>query len=232
MEEYSAKLHKISINLLKLIAENLKVETESLTGKFDPDGGQGVRMNYYPPCVQANKVLGLTPHSDATGLTLLIQVNDVEGLQIKKNQKWVPIKPISGAIIVNIGDILEVTKNLKCNEHDRVLMMTPLASLFTYDLNLCTIKIMKMQVFSNGEYSSIEHRAVVNNKKERLSIAAFHSPITDTCIGPLPELVQENNPKYKTIRHEDFIRLVVTSHLDGKSILDHLKCDQLPKTQS
>ncbi|KAK1374926.1 S-norcoclaurine synthase 1 [Heracleum sosnowskyi] len=194
LEEYSAKLHKISINLLKLIAENLKVETESLIGKFDPDGTQGVRMNYYPPCVQANKVLGLTPHSDATGLTLLIQVNDVEGLQIKKTQKWVPIKPISGAIVVNIGDIMEV--------------------------------------FSNGEYSSIEHRAVVNNKKERLSIAAFHSPKTDTYIGPLPELVQENYPKYKTIRHEDFIRLVVTSHLVGKSILDHLKCDQLQNTQS
>lgn len=189
LEEYSEKLHKISINLLKLMAENLKVETEILIGRFDPDGTQGVRMNYYPPCVHANKVLGLTPHSDSTGLTLLIQVNDVEGLQIKKTQKWVPIKPISGAIIVNIGDVMEV--------------------------------------FSNGEYSSIEHRAVVNNKKERLSIAAFHSPKKDTDIGPLPELVQENYPKYKTMSHEDFIRLVLTSHHDGKSILDQLKCDQL-----
>jgi hypothetical protein len=30
-------------------------------------------MNHYPPCEQANKVMGLTPHSDATGLTLLIR---------------------------------------------------------------------------------------------------------------------------------------------------------------
>lgn len=65
-------------------------------------------MNYYPPCMQANKVIGLTPHSDATGLTLLVQVNDVQGLQIKKNNKWVPVKPIPGAIIINIGDVMEV----------------------------------------------------------------------------------------------------------------------------
>ena len=55
-------------------------------------------MNYYPPCQQADKVIGLTPHSDATRLTLLVQVNDVQGLQIKKSNTWVPIKPIPGAI--------------------------------------------------------------------------------------------------------------------------------------
>ncbi|KAK9266915.1 hypothetical protein L1049_027174 [Liquidambar formosana] len=95
-------------------------------------------MNYYPPCVHAKKVMGLTPHSDATGLTLLMEVNDVQGLQIKKNGKWVPIRPIPGAFIINVGDIIEIV--------------------------------------SNGEYNSIEHRAVVNPVKKRLSIAAFHSP--------------------------------------------------------
>ncbi|KAJ0802787.1 putative codeine 3-O-demethylase [Helianthus annuus] len=69
---------------------------------------QGIRMNYYPACPEARKVLGLTPHSDATGLTLLVQVNEVQGPQMKKNSKWVPIKPILGSIIVNIGDVLEV----------------------------------------------------------------------------------------------------------------------------
>ncbi|GJU98909.1 protein FAR1-related sequence 5 [Tanacetum coccineum] len=64
-------------------------------------------MNYYPPCPKANKVLGLTPHLDATRLTLLVQVNEVQGLQIKKNSKWVPIKSLPGSIIVNIGDVIE-----------------------------------------------------------------------------------------------------------------------------
>lgn len=75
---------------------------------------------------------------------------------------------------------------------------------------------------SNGEYSSIEHRAVVDYEKERLSIAAFHSPNMATDIGPLPELVKEKVAKYKTITHEEFVRLVITRKLEGKSLLDHL----------
>ena len=48
------------------------------------------------------------------GLTLLVQVDEVQGLQIKRNGKWIPIRPVpAGAFIVNIGDILEVT-NPKC----------------------------------------------------------------------------------------------------------------------
>lgn len=83
-----------------------------------------------------------------------------------------------------------------------------------------------MQIISNGEYKSIEHRAVVNPEKQRLSIAAFHSPSMKTMIGPLPELTKENEANYKTIDHQDFVRLVITRKLDGKSILDHMKSEQ------
>ena len=76
---------------------------------------------------------------------------------------------------------------------------------------------------SNGEYKSIEHRAVVNPEKERLSIAAFHSPNYRTMIGPLPDLLKENSANYKTISFEDFVRIVVTRKLDGKSLLGHMK---------
>ncbi|KAE8725642.1 S-norcoclaurine synthase 1 [Hibiscus syriacus] len=40
-----------------------------------------------------------------------VQVKEVEGLQLKRNQKWVPVKPIPGAFIINIGDILEFMSN-------------------------------------------------------------------------------------------------------------------------
>ncbi|KAL2589400.1 hypothetical protein AAZV13_13G227600 [Glycine max] len=38
---------------------------------------QTMRMNYYPPCPQPEKVFGLTSHSDAA--------SEVEGLQIRKD---------------------------------------------------------------------------------------------------------------------------------------------------
>ncbi|PNX79484.1 protein SRG1-like [Trifolium pratense] len=70
-----------------------------------------MRMNYYPPCPQPEKVIGLTPHSDGSALTILLQLNDVEGLQVRKNGTWVPVKPLPNAFIVNIGDILEIISN-------------------------------------------------------------------------------------------------------------------------
>lgn len=79
---------------------------------------------------------------------------------------------------------------------------------------------------SNGEYKSIEHKAVVNPEKERLSIAAFHSPNIRAIIGPLPDIVKENAANYKTISNEEYIKLVVTSKLDGKSLLDHMRLNQ------
>jgi len=76
---------------------------------FDDELGQRIRMNYYPPCPEPDKAIGLTPHSDATGLTILLQVNEVEGLQIKKDGKWVSVKPLPNALVVNVGDILEAS---------------------------------------------------------------------------------------------------------------------------
>lgn len=107
LDKYSMEVGKLATYLLNLIAKNLGSDPETLTSLFE-GGNQGFKFNYYPPCAQASRVYGLSPHSDSTGLTLLLQVNDVLGLQINKNGKWVPIKPIPGAFIINIGDIIEV----------------------------------------------------------------------------------------------------------------------------
>ncbi|KAH7659175.1 (S)-norcoclaurine synthase protein [Dioscorea alata] len=182
LDQYSVELKRVSSILVKTMARCLGVE--ALTDMFI-DGLQSMRMNYYPACRQANKVLGLSPHSDAVGLTLLLQVNQVQGLQIKKNGAWMPIKPLTSAFIVNIGDILEI--------------------------------------LSNGRYKSIEHRAVINPDNERISIAAFHGPRLDVPIGPIQELVGESEELYKTISSLDYMRLITSSKLEGKNILEQMK---------
>ncbi|KAJ7978982.1 2-oxoglutarate (2OG) and Fe(II)-dependent oxygenase superfamily protein [Quillaja saponaria] len=67
-----------------------------------------MRMNYYPPCPQPDLVIGINPHSDDVGLTILLQVKEMEGLQIRKYGTWNPVKALRNAFIVNIGDILKV----------------------------------------------------------------------------------------------------------------------------
>ncbi|KAJ0989975.1 hypothetical protein J5N97_008331 [Dioscorea zingiberensis] len=182
LEQYSLEMRKVTHVLLDSIEKSLKID--EFIGLFE-DCLQSVRMNYYPPCPQASKVLGLSPHSDTVGLTILLQVSEVQGLQIKKNSVWLPVKPLPGAFIVNIGDIIEI--------------------------------------MSNGKYKSIEHRAIVNTERERMSIATFHSPRFDAQVGPLPKTLERSEPHYKTISLHDYMKLLFSCKLEGKNILEHMK---------
>ncbi|MCL7032594.1 hypothetical protein MKW94_018834 [Papaver nudicaule] len=113
IESYSSEMSKLSLTLLESMGKALQIETRVMAELFE-DGRQIMRMNYYPPCPQPEQVIGLTPHSDAGGLTILLQLSEVDGLQIKKNNVWLNIKPLPNAFVVNIGDILEV-KTIKSN---------------------------------------------------------------------------------------------------------------------
>ncbi|WCJ32349.1 2-oxoglutarate (2OG) and Fe(II)-dependent oxygenase superfamily protein [Euphorbia peplus] len=110
LENYSLEVKNLAVAILDHMAKALKIKPEEMR-EFSDGIRQTMRMNYYPPCPQPEKVIGLTPHSDGTGLTILLQVNDVEGLQIQKDGKWVAIKPLPNAFVVNIGDILEIITN-------------------------------------------------------------------------------------------------------------------------
>ncbi|GLT71841.1 hypothetical protein SLA2020_438320 [Shorea laevis] len=39
------------------------------------------------------------------------QLNEMEGLQIRKDGMWMRVKPLPNAFVVNIGDILEIVTN-------------------------------------------------------------------------------------------------------------------------
>lgn len=184
LDIYSTAVKDIADCLLATMARNLGLEPEVIADKC-AGGIQSVRMNYYPPCAQADEVIGFSPHADADLLTIVLQVNEVQGLQIKRNGSWFPVKPLVGALIVNIGDIFEI--------------------------------------FTNGRYRSIEHRAVVDREKERLSVAAFHSPDVHAMIGPLKEIVVHEDEAYKTVDHESFMRLFFSAKLEGKSFLDRMR---------
>ncbi|CAK9321151.1 unnamed protein product [Citrullus colocynthis] len=110
LESYLRETKKIAMALFRMIAENLKIEVKKMEELFE-DGMEAMRMSYYPPCPTPELVVGLRPHSDASGLTILNQLNGVEGLQVKKDGIWFPVSFIPDAFIVNIGDILEIMSN-------------------------------------------------------------------------------------------------------------------------
>ncbi|XP_057982003.1 protein SRG1-like isoform X2 [Malania oleifera] len=185
LELYSLELKSLAMFILAQMAKALKMEPEEMKELFE-DGEQSMRMNYYPRCPQPEQVNGISPHSDAVGLTILLQVNEVEGLQIRKDGMWVPLNPLPGAFVVNIGDILEIV--------------------------------------TNGEYHSIEHRARVNSTKERISIATFHTARIDGEIGPTPSLVTNQTPLlFKRVRVRDYYSGLFARQIAGKSYLDAMR---------
>lgn len=101
------ELQKVALILLDFMAKALKMDGEELRKLFH-DCYQGFRINYYPPCPTPEKAIGLTSHSDSSSLTILLHVNDMQGLEIWKEGKWITVKPLPNAFTVNIGDVLEV----------------------------------------------------------------------------------------------------------------------------
>uniref|UniRef100_A0A0E0R2E0 Fe2OG dioxygenase domain-containing protein n=1 Tax=Oryza rufipogon TaxID=4529 RepID=A0A0E0R2E0_ORYRU len=110
MERYSLETAKVARCLLEFLAMDMGVDPESLLEVFRGQP-QNMRVNYYPKCRQTGKVLGLSPHCDATSLTLLLHVNDVQGLQIRKDGKWLTVEALDGAFVINVGDMLEILSN-------------------------------------------------------------------------------------------------------------------------
>jgi len=104
-------MKRLCVTLIDYMTKALKVQPNGLVDLFE-EIDQSIRMNYYPPCPQPEQVIGLNPHSDGVALTILLEVNEIQGLQIKKDGMWIPIKSLSNAFVVNIGDMLEVTNTI------------------------------------------------------------------------------------------------------------------------
>ncbi|KAJ9563103.1 hypothetical protein OSB04_008263 [Centaurea solstitialis] len=67
--------------------------------------------HYYPPCPEPDLTIGLTAHTDPGVLTILVQ-NEVGGLlQVKCGEDWADVEAVPGAIVVNIGDLLQMISN-------------------------------------------------------------------------------------------------------------------------
>uniref|UniRef100_A0A0E0ER89 Fe2OG dioxygenase domain-containing protein n=1 Tax=Oryza meridionalis TaxID=40149 RepID=A0A0E0ER89_9ORYZ len=110
IDKYAMEMWNLTTRLLRFMASDLGVEQETLLAAF-----RGKRQTFglhrYPPCRHPEKVIGISLHSDGFGLTLLLQVNDTLGLQVSKDGRWHPVRPLPGAFIVNVGEILEVLTN-------------------------------------------------------------------------------------------------------------------------
>lgn len=117
IEEYGDEVVKLCGKLLKEFSLSLGLGEECLMKSFGGEEGIGacMRANMYPKCPQPDLTLGLSPHSDPGGMTILLPDHNVAGLQVLKGHDWITVHPIPNALIVNIGDQIQVPKLLLIN---------------------------------------------------------------------------------------------------------------------
>ncbi|KAL6974068.1 hypothetical protein U1Q18_028250, partial [Sarracenia purpurea var. burkii] len=97
--------------LFKAIAKSLNLEEGSFLNQFGQQAPLNLRINFYPPCPRPDQVLGLKPHSDKSGVTVLLQDEVVEGLHVLKDDQWFRVPIIPHALLVNVGDQMQIMTN-------------------------------------------------------------------------------------------------------------------------
>ncbi|XP_051133366.1 jasmonate-induced oxygenase 1-like [Andrographis paniculata] len=110
--EYFHQTMELGDKLMKIFSTNLGLKESRMREAF---GGKDLALhtqaNYYSKCPEPDLALGLSAHSDLGGITMLMPDYDVPGLQVRRGDKWITIKAIRGAYIINLGDQLQIFSN-------------------------------------------------------------------------------------------------------------------------
>ena len=116
--EYYRACERLAFILLEAIGESLSLPYGRLSGDFRDTHTSFLRLNFFPlqgplrtnhPSSQTGH-LGIHHHTDAGALTVLLQ-DEVGGLEVCLNHQWFPVEPVAGALVINIGDIVQVWSN-------------------------------------------------------------------------------------------------------------------------
>jgi flavonol synthase len=107
-KEYAKYMRDVVDKLFTTLSLGLGLEGHVLK---EAAGGEQIeymlKINYYPPCPRPDLTLGVVAHTDLSAITILVP-NEVPGLQIFKDDHWIEAKYIPDALIIHIGDQIEV----------------------------------------------------------------------------------------------------------------------------
>jgi isopenicillin N synthase-like dioxygenase len=110
----------LAMRFLGAIATNLGMQARFLDALFRPAHTSFLRLNYYPRCPKPTRpqnatlatdgYLGVNQHTDSGAVTVLLQ-DDQPGLEVLNDGQWHLVEPRADALVVNIGDIVQVWSN-------------------------------------------------------------------------------------------------------------------------
>jgi isopenicillin N synthase-like dioxygenase len=107
---WQAEATRVLTQLLRAFAASLGQAEQVLEPLYREDPHLLVKLIRYPGRDRTESDQGVGAHKDSGLLTLLLQ--DAEGgLQVQGAQGWIDVAPRVGALVVNIGEILELASD-------------------------------------------------------------------------------------------------------------------------
>lgn len=111
LNDYTNQVTKLLDELLQAMARSLGLPEDRFVKQYGESPTIFARFNFYPTCARPDLALGLKPHSDGSLATFLLQDKDLPGLQVLKDDQWFLVPVMPHALLVNVGDQIEVMSN-------------------------------------------------------------------------------------------------------------------------
>ncbi|GJN09267.1 hypothetical protein PR202_ga27257 [Eleusine coracana subsp. coracana] len=110
VSRYCKEVRELGFRLYGAISESLGLEQEYMK-KVLGEQEQHMAVNFYPKCPSPELTYGLPAHTDPNALTILLMDQQVAGLQVLKEGRWIAVNPRPNALVINIGDQLQALSN-------------------------------------------------------------------------------------------------------------------------
>ena len=111
IEEIFAYLTKTGLLIENILNECLDLPPNFLKEYNNDRSWDLLTALRYFPTTDPKDSTGLVEHQDANVITFLFHA--VGGLEVLKDEEWIPVTATNGSIIVNLGDAMQVLSNKK-----------------------------------------------------------------------------------------------------------------------
>ncbi|KAI5065934.1 hypothetical protein GOP47_0018558 [Adiantum capillus-veneris] len=113
IQHYQAEMTKLALKINAAMMESLGVSLGNAQSMACNVSKTGVSIHLYPPCPEPSLALGVGDHKDITSFTILLETEQVGGLQVLHNGQWVNHMAEKGALTILLGDQMERLSNGK-----------------------------------------------------------------------------------------------------------------------